>query len=556
MSNGVRTICQLALAGLFVVESAGLASAQSPPLWGKLSPGSYGVGFRTVWQLDYSRRYNTTFDDKTTYATGKAPRPILINIWYPAKAAGSAKTMRHRDYLDMRSADPSLAKFSGALAEYELGLYTQELQGEPGKGSADRGKHLLDELLNAPTPCVRDAAAAEGQFPLVIYHAGYGSTFDDNSVLCEFLASHGYVVFGSAFQEPSGASLNVDGKQTSARDMQFLIGYAKQLPNADWHHVGVIGHSGGAHATLMYRAQADCAADAVVSLDTTQDYYSAADLRWEELSTTVGKNRKNITGPLLMVANPHAYFQLADSLSLARRYYLTIKDLDHNNFVSQSSMTGELRHRLRFPTTARAGGGPPNAEEVKERTRLTAVKSAYEFLCDYVLHFLDAELKGDAAGKEFVTTRYRDTPLTGAAPHVEYVPPGVTGAEPYAENSSQPPTPRQVRDFLRKHGSAKTVALFRQFQKEAPTQPIYHQIFGWALVGDLLDQGKTQDAIAVRDYYHEFGVDFSERFLEWGQIFLRMGRKELATDCFKKVLLLDPSNREAADKMKEATGSK
>src|SRR6516165_7382054 len=117
MSNGVRTICQLAL-GLFVVETAGLAAAQSPPLWGKLSPGSYRVGFRTVWQLDYSRRYNTTFADKTTYATTKAPRPILINIWYPAKAAaaGTSKTMRQRDYLDVRSAEPSLAKFSGALA--------------------------------------------------------------------------------------------------------------------------------------------------------------------------------------------------------------------------------------------------------------------------------------------------------------------------------------------------------------------------------------------------------------------------------------------------------
>jgi hypothetical protein len=79
----------------------------------------------------------------------------------------------------MRSTEPSLAKFSGALADYELGLYTQELQGEPGKRPPDRGKHLLDELLNTPTPCVRDAAAAEGQFPLVIYHAGGTRHGDD-----------------------------------------------------------------------------------------------------------------------------------------------------------------------------------------------------------------------------------------------------------------------------------------------------------------------------------------------------------------------------------------
>src|SRR5262249_51266372 len=151
MSNGVWAICQLAL-GLLIVESAGLAAAQSPPLWGKLSPGSYRVGFRTVWQLDYSRRYNTTFADKTTYATGKAPRPILITIWSPAKAAGNGKTMRHRDYLDVRSTQPSLTKFSGALADYELGIYTQDLRGKRDKKALEREKGFLDELLNTPTP--------------------------------------------------------------------------------------------------------------------------------------------------------------------------------------------------------------------------------------------------------------------------------------------------------------------------------------------------------------------------------------------------------------------
>src|SRR5262249_37905891 len=118
MSNYLHMVRRVALIGLCVIALPGLAAAQSPPLWGKLVPGPYKVGFRTVWQLDYSRGYNMTFADKTTYATGKAPRPILISIWYPAKAGGIGKTMRHRDYLDVRSAEPSLAKFSGALSDY------------------------------------------------------------------------------------------------------------------------------------------------------------------------------------------------------------------------------------------------------------------------------------------------------------------------------------------------------------------------------------------------------------------------------------------------------
>jgi hypothetical protein len=543
---------QAALAGMLLIALPGLGRAESPPLWGKLPPGRYAVGFKTLWQLDNSRRYNMTFGDGTTYAPGKAPRPILINIWYPAKTAGTDKAMPHRDYLEIRSAEEPLAKFSAELADYNRGVIVREVLGKPTKELTDRERRLVDQFLDTPTACVRNAAPAEGSFPLVLYHAGHGSSFEDNSVLCEFLAGHGYVVLGSAFQEPDGSSFNVDGKQTSAGDVQFLVAFAKQLANADWNHVGVIGHSGGAHASLIYRAQSGCLADAVVSLDTTQDYYSLADTRWEELTTAAVKNRKNVTGPLLMVANPHAFFQMADSLSLARRYYLTIKDLDHNDFISQGPIGRELRHRLRFPNPAPGDRDAQADGEGKEKARLDAVRSGYESLCVYILGFMDAELKGDAAAKQFLAARYRDTPLAGAAPHVEYVPPGTTDPEPYGEKSSQPPTPRQLRYFLRKQGSDKVIAVMRRFQDDSPRQPIYHPVFGLALVAELLDQGKPRDAVAFSDYYRASGIDCGKMLLDWGKTYLRLGRKGLAVDYFNKVLLLDPSNAEAAEKLKEA----
>ena len=70
-----------------------------------------------------------------------------------------------------------------------------------------------------------------------------------------------------------------------------------------------------------------------------------------------------------------------------------------------------------------ACAGPPADDEAKEKAGVEVLKTAYESLCIYILRFLDAELKGDEAGKEFVETRYRDTPLADASPHVEYVAP-------------------------------------------------------------------------------------------------------------------------------------
>src|SRR5262245_55812865 len=158
MSNRLWTIRRTVLVALLVLGSPSLARAKSPQLWYKLTPGLHAVGFKTSWQLDYSRRYNTTFDDKTTYASGKAPLPILAHLWYPASKSSEAKRMPHRDYLSIRSDDPRLAKFSTKLAEYNRAVIAKEVMGKPAAELTDREKSLLDQFLDTPTACVRDTA--------------------------------------------------------------------------------------------------------------------------------------------------------------------------------------------------------------------------------------------------------------------------------------------------------------------------------------------------------------------------------------------------------------
>jgi dienelactone hydrolase len=551
MSNCVRTIGKVALVGLLVMELLGLANAQTPSLWERLRPGPCTVGYQTSWQVDYSRRYNMTFDDKTTYAPGKAPRPILVNLWYPARQVADAKPMPHRDYLEIRSADPLLAKFSTKLAEYNRATIAKEVLDKPAKELTDREKLLLDQLLDTRTACVRNAPPADGTFPLVIYHSGNGSSFEDNSVLCEFLASHGFIVLGSAFQEPRGSSFNVDGGRTSARDMEFLIAYARQLPDVDWNHIGVIGHSAGAHAVLTFGSQPNAAVDAIVSLDTTQDYHGLKAPGWEEMTTTVLKNRKSFTSPLLMVASPHAFFELADTLQQARRYYLTLKDMGHNDYISQGGISRERLYQLQL-------GDPNQTAEARAEAKaaLERVTAGYQALCLYILRFLEAELKADAAGKHFLAKQYRDTKLGDIEPHVEFVPEGRSGPDPYKEDSALPPTPRQLRPFLREQGVKKAIALFQRFRKEAPTHPIYYPNFELNLVSDLLDQGKTEDAIAFRDYFRESGLDCGKVFLGFGQSYHRMGATKSAARYYQMALVLDPSSREAADKLKEVSEDK
>src|SRR5262249_11876333 len=149
----------------------------------------------------------------------------------------------------------------------------------------------------------------------------------------------------------------------------------------------------------------------------------------------------------------------------------------------------ERRNRLR-------PSGPKQTAEAgtEEKATLATVKAGYEALCLYILRFLEAELKGGAAAKDFLAKRHRDSKLGGAEPHVEFVPGGRTGPDPYRENSAVPPTPRQLHRFLHEQGSGKAIGVLKRFRKEAPTAPIYYPIFELNLVCDLLDEGKVEDA--------------------------------------------------------------
>src|SRR2546427_631369 len=72
------------------------------------------------------------------------------------------------------------------------------------------GRRALDAILRQPTASVRDAAAAPGRFPVVVYHHGLGGSFDDNRVLAEELARAGFVVVASAWQPRDAGDLATD----------------------------------------------------------------------------------------------------------------------------------------------------------------------------------------------------------------------------------------------------------------------------------------------------------------------------------------------------------
>ena len=113
-----------------------------------------------------------------------------MNVWYPARAGAADEPMAHGGYLELPGGDVPLARLAAALADYERGVLATELLGKSQDELTADDEALLEECLRAPTGCVRAAEPAGGPFPLVVYHAGAGSSFEDDAELCAELLQH------------------------------------------------------------------------------------------------------------------------------------------------------------------------------------------------------------------------------------------------------------------------------------------------------------------------------------------------------------------------------
>src|SRR5258708_31554913 len=121
---------------------------------------------------------------------------------------------------------------------------------------------------------VRDATSVNQTFPLIIYAPSFSAMSWENADLCEYLASHGYVVVASTDMGASARVMtnDLEGIEAQARDISFLIGYARTLPYVQMSEIAVAGFSWGGISNLFAAAR-DNRIDALVALDGSMRYF-------------------------------------------------------------------------------------------------------------------------------------------------------------------------------------------------------------------------------------------------------------------------------------------
>jgi dienelactone hydrolase len=228
---------------LILAASCVSAPPSAPPIWIDLHPGAHRAGFLT-------RNLGTT------------PDLLQVSIWYPSKGGGDALTWRDMWLLTLTERDP--AERSASEKDSEVRKYVAEIA-EDGIPTA-AANALFAQTLFAR----RSAPPATGRYPLVLIAQGNGQSAVHQSILAEFLASHGYVVatipsvtrLTGPMTSESDLAIKV---RAEADNLQRALELAVTLPNVDGARIGLIGYSLGARAALLLAMRQPVAA--FISLD-------------------------------------------------------------------------------------------------------------------------------------------------------------------------------------------------------------------------------------------------------------------------------------------------
>ena len=294
-------------------------------------PGPYGVGLRVVPLHDQSRVYASKIDPVSgAAAVGDRSRPIQALVWYPtAKKAGDG--IRYRDYLRTAATEE---QFHRSDAEVDRSTTAALTDNYPDVDQAALAQTMLAR---------RDAPPAAGTFPVVVYAPGSSASAHDNADLCEYLASHGYLVIASASigLDTRSMNLDLDGAEAQARDISFLVGYASTLPQADGAHVAAMGYSFGGLANVLAAARDD-RISALVSLDGSVRYFPAIVQKAgyalpERLALPMlYLGGKPYTAELMNRVKQVPSFSLMNEMRYSDLYNVTMYTMEHAAFQSES----------------------------------------------------------------------------------------------------------------------------------------------------------------------------------------------------------------------------
>jgi dienelactone hydrolase len=480
-----------------------------------LPPGPMLVGFRVVQQYDHSRTFLGEVDPVTGKVnTGERARPVQTLAWYPATRSGQA--MRYGDYLALIGAELDFTR-SKETARAAADIFIRsEYFSESGP---EQGQRELD----GPVRARRDAAAVAGRFPVVIYAPSISAPAAENPDLCEYLASHGYIVIASPSVGLRTRDMpnDLEGAETHAADISYLIGYARTLPHADAGRVGVVGYSWGGIANVLAAAK-DSRIKALVNLDGSVRYYP------ELMAAAKYVVPERFSTPMLFVAA-----RPLDLEALAGRGKPAASFLNDMKYADLYKLTMHPMEHFAFSSTYLRFASDPRFNQYAR----SEVNRAHGWTVDYVKRFLDAYLKDDGSARAYLK----------AEPAAHGIPAHAATMDVRLAAAPSPSRERFAAELARQ-GFRNAHAVYRQMygqDKEARLPEAELNAWGYA----LLQRNENSAALEIFRLATELYPTSANAFDSLAEGFARSGDKDSAIQNYQRVLALDPGSENARQQL-------
>jgi len=314
----------------------------------------YDIGYKTILLTDRTRSYQYELEDKLTSIDR---RPLIAYIWYPTTEP--TQQMQFANYFDPEIDEAILSdsddQESNRLIQnwvddyqtYSERKYRHTLDNQIQKQMIDFQKeeieydeevirqeyeHKVKALWHYRIAVTKQPQPFGTDLPVIIYHHGAGSSPIDNHIVCEYLASQGFVVIAASFQNHEEPDLGTADYKTALADIQVILSQKENIINADWTNIMMLGHSLGAQNLLVTITNPDIPINHGFSLDTTQDYVEIHSNTWNFVEEVL--QERDTTGSVVFAARKDAIFQLGMKLEQLNRYFLTFSKLSHDQYIT------------------------------------------------------------------------------------------------------------------------------------------------------------------------------------------------------------------------------
>ena len=462
-----------------------------------LRQGPYKVGFKAGIHFDLGRP--PLAEQFAAYRMGRA---VHVSIWYPAKPKNNHPKMMWSEYMDEVSRMVNPQDVTKKTRTQSIHL-TNFLLSQLGGDSLVLKKHLPAMLLSN-TNAYRNASYQGGKFPIVVYPEGPHL----NSILSEYLASHGYIVVSVSRHGTLNTDFewqNVRGIETLVQDCQFALAVAKKEFNLIDDNLAVMGTGMNASAGLAWLMR-NPSVDILVSMEggiiTGYEY----DLIQKSPYFDVTRADK----PMLVMHSPHeaVHPELIDHYKYADRFMVNLPEMRefyYLNFgVWEKSMPGIL--------------GPAPGD----------TKLGYEWMAQYVMHFLDWKLRAGDFGKTF----FESNPQHGISMDILNY-----SFKPALEI---PPTNDELLEIKKEQGFDAMLGEVVKFQKVDSTAFSFET---FVTIGQTLIVSKEYNEGAKwADAFQKHFPDAASAFTMAGRCYLELGKKENAIAMYSNALKLLPSD--------------